>query len=107
MTFNHGVEGSSPSALTNKTKHFLHFMKSTRFRCSERDARQAISRPHFRFLPCESGNGGAVTGRSGPPNAQRHQAEYDRLVALRMEARPSNPQQGCVGAKRAKVQRKL
>ena len=39
-------------------------------------------------------------------NAQRHQAEYDRLVALRMEAGPSNPQQGCVGTKRAKVQRK-
>ena len=41
-----------------------------------------------------------------PSNTQRHQAEYDRLVALRMEAGPSNPQQGCVGTKRAKVQRK-
>ena len=37
---------------------------------------------------------------------QSHRAEYDRLVALRMKAGPSNPQQGCVGTKRAKVQRK-
>jgi hypothetical protein len=35
-----------------------------------------------------------------------HQAEYDRLVALRMKAGPSNPQQGFVGADRSKVQRK-
>jgi hypothetical protein len=25
VTFNHGVEGSSPSALTNETGHNLHF----------------------------------------------------------------------------------
>ena len=33
MTFNHGVEGSSPSALTNETgrfSNFLHFSQSPR-----------------------------------------------------------------------------
>jgi hypothetical protein len=40
-------------------------------------------------------------------NAQRHAAEYDRLVALRIEAGPSNPQQRYVGTKRAKVQIKF
>ena len=37
------------------------------------------------------------------PNAQRHQAEYLRLMALRVSAGPSNPQQGYVGTGHAKV----
>ena len=32
LTFNHGVEGSSPSALTNKPGHYLHFMRLGRTR---------------------------------------------------------------------------
>jgi hypothetical protein len=57
-----------------------------------------------------SGSKPRVTGRidNRPPrdrsNAQHHQAEYLRSVALRIKAGPSNPQQGFVGTDRAKVQ---
>ena len=33
VTFNHGVEGSSPSALTNEIGHFLHFHPSPLTAC--------------------------------------------------------------------------
>ena len=40
MTFNHGVEGSSPSALTNEIKHNLHFsQRGHRLQGTRQDAK--------------------------------------------------------------------
>ncbi len=50
MTFNHGVEGPSPSALTNKIRHYLYFCGGdtpkfrTRGRGGDTSIDQAIAR---------------------------------------------------------------
>ena len=52
------------------------------------------------FSACQ---GSRVDARERRLNAQRHQTEYDRLAALRINAGPSNPQHSYVGAGHAKV----
>src|ERR1700704_914557 len=44
VTFNHGVEGSSPSALTNEIKHNLHFSQRGHRLRGSRQGHKIVSR---------------------------------------------------------------